>query len=170
MAPPAQKTAAYRHSPDVLEESPSQPHAHPVVHAEGATPEAPELDFTRMFREMAPVLWRALRRLGVPESDAEDVLQEVFLVVHRKLPEFQGRSTLRTWATGFCLRKALTYRRSARVRREVLGAPLLEPTAAPTQNGLSPCAARARSSMRSWMGSPKNSVWYSCSSSSKVCP
>jgi RNA polymerase sigma-70 factor (ECF subfamily) len=73
-----------------------------------------------IFREHAPFAWRALRRLGVPESDVEDVCQEVFVVVHRKLGEFQGRSSLRTWIYGICARTASDYRRSGRVRREIV--------------------------------------------------
>lgn len=44
--------------------------------------------------------------------------QEVFVTVHRKLPEFEGRSKLRTWLYGICLRVASDYRRRAYVRRE----------------------------------------------------
>lgn len=73
-----------------------------------------------VFREHAPFAWRALRRLGIPESDVEDVCQEVFVVVHRKLGEFEGRSSLRTWIYGICARTASDYRRSARVRREIV--------------------------------------------------
>jgi RNA polymerase sigma-70 factor (ECF subfamily) len=73
-----------------------------------------------VFREHAPFAWRALRRLGIPESDVEDVCQEVFVVVHRKLREFEGRSSLRTWIYGICARTASDYRRSARVRREIV--------------------------------------------------
>ena len=67
-----------------------------------------------------PFVWRALRRLGVPEADVEDVCQEVFVVVHRKLGDFEGRSSLRTWIYGICARTASDYRRSGRVRREVV--------------------------------------------------
>jgi RNA polymerase sigma-70 factor (ECF subfamily) len=73
-----------------------------------------------IFREHAPFVWRGLRRLGIPESDVEDVCQEVFVVVHRKLGDFEGRSSLRTWIYGICARTASDYRRSGRVRREVV--------------------------------------------------
>lgn len=73
-----------------------------------------------VFREHAAFVWRALRRLGVPEADVEDVAQEVFVVVHRKLGEFEGRSTLRTWLYGICVRTASDYRRRARVRHEIV--------------------------------------------------
>lgn len=80
--------------------------------------QATRTDARALFREHAAFVWRALRRLGVPERDADDVCQEVFLVVHRKLPEFEGRSTLRTWVYGICVRSASAYRRRA-VHREI---------------------------------------------------
>jgi RNA polymerase sigma-70 factor (ECF subfamily) len=75
-------------------------------------------DFTAVFREHAPSVHRALRRLGVSEADAPDVLQEVFVVVHQKLASFEGRSQLRTWIYGIALRVASDHRKSAYVRRE----------------------------------------------------
>ncbi len=78
--------------------------------------------FDAIFRENAPFVWRALRKLGVPEREVEDLCQEVFVVVHRKLPTFEGRSTIRTWIYSICVRTASDHRRRAHVRRE-------EPTA-----------------------------------------
>lgn len=99
-------------------------HAYAVRSAPIESPEIPpepeRPDFAAIFREHAPFVWRVLRRLGVSERDAEDVLQEVFLTVHRKLPAFEGRSSLRTWVYGICVRKALDHRRLARVQREVM--------------------------------------------------
>lgn len=77
-----------------------------------------KLEVAQVFRDHAPFAWRVLRRLGVPERDVEDVCQEVFLVVARKLEEFEGRSSVRTWVYGICVRVASDYRKSARVRRE----------------------------------------------------
>jgi RNA polymerase sigma-70 factor (ECF subfamily) len=73
-----------------------------------------------VFRELAPFVWRALRRLGVAERDVEDVCQEVFMVVHRKIGEFEGRSTMRTWLYGIAIRVASDYRKRSHVRREVV--------------------------------------------------
>lgn len=71
-----------------------------------------------VFDEHAPYVIRALRHLGVREADVEDVAQEVFVAVHRKLPEFEGRSKLRTWLYAICLRVASDHRRRAYVVRE----------------------------------------------------
>jgi RNA polymerase sigma-70 factor (ECF subfamily) len=71
-----------------------------------------------VFDAHAAYILRSLRHLGVAESDLEDVGQEVFVTVHRRLSSFEGRSKLRTWLYGICLRVASDYRRRAYVRRE----------------------------------------------------
>src|SRR5262245_49705869 len=71
----------------------------------------PVLTVRQIFDEHARYVWRTLRHLGVADADLEDVCQEVFVTVHRKLPEFEGRSKLRTWLYGICLRVASDYRR-----------------------------------------------------------
>jgi RNA polymerase sigma-70 factor (ECF subfamily) len=82
------------------------------------TEPAPLPAFSELFRDHARYLWRALLGLGVRPGDVDDVCQEVFLIVHRRLPEFDGHA-LRSWLYAICLRVASEYRRSARVRREV---------------------------------------------------
>jgi RNA polymerase sigma-70 factor (ECF subfamily) len=76
--------------------------------------------FAEAFAAYAPYVLGLLRRLGVAAADVEDVAQEVFLVIHARLPSFEGRSTLKTWVCGICLRSASNYRRKAYRRREML--------------------------------------------------
>ncbi|MFT3776320.1 MAG: sigma-70 family RNA polymerase sigma factor [Minicystis sp.] len=76
------------------------------------------LTFEHVFQEHAPFVWRALRRLGVPDADVEDVCQEVFMIVHRRLADFEGRSSMRTWIYGICVRRAASFRRIAHRRHE----------------------------------------------------
>jgi RNA polymerase sigma-70 factor (ECF subfamily) len=78
----------------------------------------------QVFTQYGDFVWRTLQRLGVREADLEDVLQEVFIVVHRQLPTFGGRSKMSTWLYGICLRVASTHRRRAWVRREIPGVDL----------------------------------------------
>lgn len=85
------------------------------------------------MHEHGAYLWRALRSLGVAEAELSDVCQEVFLVVHRQLPGFEGRSSLRTWIYGIALRVAADYRGKAYRRREVLPASLPEQVSEPEQ-------------------------------------
>jgi len=73
--------------------------------------------FEDVYREHFRFVWRSLRRLGVPESDVADSAQDVFLVVHRRLGEFEGRSKMTTWLFGIALRVARDRRRLAHNRR-----------------------------------------------------
>lgn len=87
----------------------------------------------QVFTEHGPYVFRTLRYLGVPERDLPDVVQETFVVVHRKLPEFEARSSVRTWLYRICRRTASDYRRKAHVRRESLREPAEEMGHATTQ-------------------------------------
>jgi RNA polymerase sigma-70 factor, ECF subfamily len=73
--------------------------------------------FQEVYDEHFRFVWRSLRRLGVPEHDVADAVQDVFLVVHRRLGEFEGRSKVTTWLYGICFRVARDRRRLAHVRR-----------------------------------------------------
>jgi len=77
--------------------------------------------FEAVFSGHAPFVWRVLRHLGVAHHDLDDVCQEVFLVVHRKLAAFERRSSLRTWLYGICRNAARDYRGRAHRRREQTG-------------------------------------------------
>ncbi len=48
----------------------------------------------------------------MPDAALEDVTQEIFVVVHRRLPQFEGRSTLKTWLFSIAL---LVVRRQRRL-------------------------------------------------------
>ena len=92
-----------------------------------------EPSFAQIFAEHAPLVWRALRRLGVEERDVEDVCQQVFITIVRRLPSFEGRSAISTWIYGICVHTAAAHRRRARRRREDLVAAPPDAGAAPPQ-------------------------------------
>ncbi len=78
------------------------------------------MNFKEVYDAHFAFVWRSLRRLRIPEPSLKDAMQDVFLVVHRRLGEFEGRAKVSTWLFGICLRVAKDYRRRAHVRREVL--------------------------------------------------
>jgi RNA polymerase sigma-70 factor (ECF subfamily) len=86
----------------------------------GASKAEAEAAFQKLVETHAPYVWRALRSLGVAEADLPDISQETFLIVHRQLPSFEGRSSLRTWIYGIALRVSSDYRGKAYRRRELL--------------------------------------------------
>lgn len=87
------------------------------VYPPASLPEPPEPEpkigpeTAQLFQAHAEEVWRFLKYLGVRKDDLPDACQEVFLVAHRKLPEFRGEATPRTWLYGIALRVAKTWRR-----------------------------------------------------------
>src|SRR5688572_25865929 len=71
--------------------------------------------FEAVYAEHFAMVWRLVAH-RVPQAALDDVVQEVFLVVHRKLPEFEGRSTVRTWVFGIVRRVVRDYVRNAGTR------------------------------------------------------
>jgi RNA polymerase sigma-70 factor, ECF subfamily len=65
-----------------------------------------------VYREHFGFVWRSAKRLGVVEATLDDVVQEVFVIVHRRLGDFEGRSAIRTWLFGITLRVVRDHRRS----------------------------------------------------------
>ncbi len=95
-------------------------------------PEAVPHSFEALYDQYFDFVWRSLRRLGVPVSALDDAVQEVFLVVHRRLPEFEGRSALKTWMFGIALNVAQHVMRSLARRAserppDTLAAPVSTP-------------------------------------------
>jgi RNA polymerase sigma-70 factor (ECF subfamily) len=77
------------------------------------------MTFREIYDAHFRFVWRSLRRLGVAEADLPDTTQEVFLVVHRRLADFEGRAKITTWLYRICFRVANDRRRRAHVRREL---------------------------------------------------
>lgn len=64
-----------------------------------------------------PLLYYWLRRLGLPENDAADLVQEVFLVLVAKLPTFEYRrdGTFRGWLHALTVNKYREFQRRKRL-------------------------------------------------------
>lgn len=75
-------------------------------------------DLAAVFDAHAAYVGRTLACLGVRERELADAIQEVFLVVHRRLEELERPAALKSWLYAICLRKAMTFRRQAARRRE----------------------------------------------------
>jgi RNA polymerase sigma-70 factor (ECF subfamily) len=81
------------------------------------------VSFRAVFESEFGYVWNTLRRLGVAERDAEDVAHDTFVVVHRRLGDYEPERPLRPWLFGIAYRTASDYRRLARHRHEVLDEP-----------------------------------------------
>ena len=74
----------------------------------------PLADLEAVFREHHGFVWRSLLHLGIPRASVDDALQDVFLVVHRRIGHFDGRTSIRNWLYGITRRVASEYRRGTR--------------------------------------------------------
>lgn len=79
---------------------------------------ADELTVRGIFLEHSDFVLRMVRRFGVRPGDVEDVAQDVFMVVHKKLPTFERERSMKAWLTGIVRRVTADYRKRAHVRRE----------------------------------------------------
>lgn len=92
--------------------------AHTIVGMEHLDPVADSgvsVSFDDVVRHRGELLVHCYRMLG-STSDAEDVLQEVMTAAWRGVPDFAGRSSLRTWLYRIATNRSLNARR-ARTRR-----------------------------------------------------
>src|SRR5271167_2989331 len=74
-----------------------------------------------IYREYAPRIFAIARRMLGNDADAEDVMQEVLLLVIRKLDTFRGDSQFGTWLHRVTVNAALALRqkRANRQKHEV---------------------------------------------------
>src|SRR5687768_5110220 len=81
------------------------------------TMERPSL--AELFAANARFVWRVLASHGVREADVEDATQEVFLVAHRRMEDWDpARAAARTWLYAIAIRVAANQRRRAHLSRE----------------------------------------------------
>ncbi len=88
--------------------------APPHERARGAIAASPSANFDAIYREHFRFVWRSVRRMGIDPAFVDDVVQEAFLVVHRRLTGFEGRSSTKTWLYGIVRRVIADHRRSLR--------------------------------------------------------
>lgn len=95
-------------------EGASAPGTDPTSSSSSAPRPRPTPSFDDVYEHTFDFAWRSARRLGVAPSAVDDVVQDAFLVVHRRLAEFEGRSSIRTWVFGILVRVVADHRRTLR--------------------------------------------------------
>lgn len=89
-----------------MDQMPSVAH---VLERPAAASAAPSFD--EVYATHVAFVWRVLRTFGLSDAQVEDAVQDVFLVVHRRLPEWEGRAALSTWLFAIARRVASAHRR-----------------------------------------------------------
>lgn len=74
--------------------------------------------FDAVFRAEHDFVWRTLRHYGVPDAALDDATQDVFVVVHRRLDDYDDRAPLRSWLIGIARRVASRHRSKSAVRAQ----------------------------------------------------
>jgi RNA polymerase sigma-70 factor (ECF subfamily) len=67
--------------------------------------------FADVYNQHFAFVYRLIVHRGVPLAAVDDVVQEVFIVVHRKLPAFRAQASVRTWLAAIARRVLADYRK-----------------------------------------------------------
>lgn len=140
-----------------VQETSDEVHAAAVEHQRIVSP---ALDFDRVYAESVRFVWRVLRGMGVPDAQVEDAVQDVFVVVHRRLAEFDGRHSIRTWLFAIAYRVSRDHlRRAQRARgHELLEHQLRDPKAMPDETAERTEALRVVSELLDQLDGEKRAV------------
>jgi RNA polymerase sigma-70 factor (ECF subfamily) len=121
------------------------------------------LDFLAVYEELFPFVWRVARRRGVPEAELDDVCQDVFVIVHKRLAEFEGRSSLKTWVYGILNNVVLTRHRTSTRRdpnrAEVDPELLIDGSSSPDEAASGAQAAQIAHALLAQLGDDKRAVF-----------
>lgn len=103
-------------------------------------------DLDAIYREHAKFVWRVAASLGVPSDQREDIVHDVFVVVHHKIDEFDAERSMTTWLFGITRMVVLNHRRRAgrHARKLRVVPPPQSPPDPETQHDLRRGAQRVR--------------------------
>ena len=87
---------------------------HKNASAAAAAPDPAVGTLDQIYNAHFDFVWRNARRLGIPETSADDVVQDVFVIVQRRIADFDGRTSLKAWLFGILVRVTRDHRRSFR--------------------------------------------------------
>jgi RNA polymerase sigma-70 factor, ECF subfamily len=82
------------------------------------------LSFETVYEQHFDFVWSMTRRFGVPAETMDDVVQEVFMVVHKKLPTLESPDALRSWLYGIVRRRASGHHRNSWTQKTTGGLPV----------------------------------------------
>jgi RNA polymerase sigma-70 factor (ECF subfamily) len=94
-----------------------------------SAPEARERDMVRRCVEGDTTAWRALydrhfpdverlvASLGIVDAEADDICQEIFVIIYKNLARFRGEARLSTWIYRLATREAIRFARRRRLVR-----------------------------------------------------
>ena len=72
--------------------------------------------FEALYRQHSPRLYSLACRMAGSRQEGEDLVQEIFLQVHKKLGSFRGDAALGTWLYRLAMNLCLDFVRSRQAR------------------------------------------------------
>jgi len=84
--------------------------------------------FEELYRQHSTRLFNLAWRMCGTRADAEDLLQEIFLLAYRKLPEFRGDSAVGTWLYRLAMNRCLDHLKNRQTKARGATTPLDEET------------------------------------------
>lgn len=103
-------------------ETASLPGSQPPVPSHAPVPtEIPS--FKEVYRDYFDFVWSSARRLGIQPSGMDDLIQEVFIVIHAKLHTLEKQQSLRSWVYSVVRRTASNHRRAGRAHADASSGP-----------------------------------------------
>jgi len=91
-----------------LDAEPGSTRSSPVVHVPS---------FVEIYKTYFGFVWSYSRRLGVSDSEIDDIVQDIFITIHGRLPTLEQPESLRSWIYGIVRRTVSVYHRSMRTKR-----------------------------------------------------
>ncbi len=85
--------------------------------------------FLELYRTYLDFVWSMTRYLGVQQSELDDIVQEIFVVIHRRLHTIKQPESLRSWIYSIVRRAVSGYHRTKRTRLIETGTTRVEPDA-----------------------------------------
>jgi RNA polymerase sigma-70 factor (ECF subfamily) len=72
-----------------------------------------------LYDRAFPQVERLVAAIGVRDAEADDLYQEIFVIIHRHLGRFRGEARLSTWIARIAVREAIRFARRGRMRRRL---------------------------------------------------
>ena len=85
--------------------------------------------FAEIYKTYLSFVWSTARHLGVDSGELDDVVQDIFIVIHRRLHTVVRPESIRSWIYSIVRRTVSTYRRTKRSKIVRVATELQEPAA-----------------------------------------
>lgn len=115
--------------------------------------------FQSVYREYFDFVWSSARRLGVAPDAIDDLVQEVFIVIHAKLHTLEKPEALRSWIYGVVRRTVSTHRRAQRASWATFDSELVSREPTPLEHAETNSELELLGQLLSRLDEPKREVF-----------